>query len=351
MITKQTIKKYGFRFLVVNVIYVMVKLTLEHKETFFTFNSTAVFYYLSAFFLIFYTWGINDWLIDKYAYIAGQPSLTYRLGVKILIFSMLFCVPVVALVYYIGIFIIEIPCNTIQFKPPWLRFRIDFLRATLLGLTVIVSNLLYQVFKQKEAAELKLSQLQQEIATSKFKSLKDQISPHFLFNSLNTLTSLMYEDRDMASDFVSRLASCYRYILEQKEKDLIPLEKEMQFMDAFIFMMNIRHREALQIKTTIQENTRQLKIPVLSLQMLVENAMKHNYYSLEKPLLIEIRTTADTLEVWNTLNRRPKEDNCTRVGLENIKKRYAFYTNKNVVITETVNVFSVQLPLLNLKSG
>ncbi len=346
MFTKQALKKYAFRFLVVNIIYFLVKLTIDYEGELLKFNSTSVFYYISAFFLIFFTWGINDWFIEKYAFKLGQPSLNYTLGTKIVLLSLLVCIPVAALVYYLGIFVIKIPCGTIPEKPLWLRFRIDFLRACLLGITVVVSNLLYQVFKQKEATEYKLLQLQQELATSKFKSLKDQISPHFLFNSLNTLTSLMYEDRDMASDFVSRLASCYRYILDQNENDLVELQKEMQFMDAFIFMMNVRHREALQINTDIEEAKKQHKIPVLALQMLVENALKHNYYSLEKPLVIQIQTKDNVLEVRNTLNKRLKEDNTTGVGLDNIRKRYAFYTERFVEVSETAETFSVSLPLL-----
>ena len=183
---------------------------------------------------------------------------------------------------------------------------------------------------------------------SKYSSLKNQISPHFLFNSLNTLTSLMYEDRDLASDFVTRLASSYRYILDHREQDLVSLKKELGFLDAFVFMMNVRHRDAVIIKSEIQVSTERFLIPTLSVQMLVENALKHNYYSKEKPLEIQISTIGnDALVVRNNLRKRKLKEETTQLGLKNIKKRYSYYTNKQVLVREETDFFEVIIPLLD----
>ena len=183
--------------------------------------------------------------------------------------------------------------------------------------------------------------------TSKYSSLKSQISPHFLFNSLNTLTSLMYEDRDLASDFVTRLATCYRYILDNREEDLVSLDKELQFLDSFIFMMKVRHDGAIYINTDINTVTKSVLIPTLSLQMLVENALKHNYYSKEQPITIDINVKDNRLVVKNNIRKRIDSESSTKLGLANIKKRYAFYTNKDVIIEEENNMFKVSMPLLN----
>ena len=182
---------------------------------------------------------------------------------------------------------------------------------------------------------------------SRYSSLKSQISPHFLFNSLNTLTSLMYEDRDLASDFVTRLASSYRYILDNREHDLVTLEKELVFLDSFVFMMKVRHREAVTIEMNIQMDPTHHLIPTLALQMLVENALKHNVYSKERPLRIVISSIEnEALVVKNNLQKRNLREETTRLGLKNIKKRYAFYTNKPVLVREEDDFFEVIVPLL-----
>lgn len=189
--------------------------------------------------------------------------------------------------------------------------------------------------------------LEKELMTSKYRSLKSQISPHFLFNSLNTLTALMYQDRDLASDFTSRLASCYRYILDNREEDLVTLDKELAFLDSFIFMMDVRHKMSLKISMRIDLDASQYVIPTLSLQMLIENALKHNFYSTEKPMLITISNTDKGILVENTLRERVEKKQSTKMGLENIKKRFSFYTNEAVKIKKENNVYSVLLPLLS----
>ena len=195
-----------------------------------------------------------------------------------------------------------------------------------------------------------MNKLKKEAVTSKYKSLKNQISPHFLFNSLNTLTSLMYEDRDLASDFVSRLASCYRYILDNREEDLVSLEKELSFLDSFIFMMNVRHEGALSITTHISVDSISYVIPTLTLQMLVENALKHNYYSKEKPLEISIISVGkSSMVIQNNMHIRKQKEESTKLGLKNIQKRYAFYTNQKVDIEKDNGYFKVTIPLLPKK--
>lgn len=273
-------------------------------------------------------------------------GLDWVSGMKILGMTLVLVVPVFALVYYLGIFQFYDVLDILDLNP-WLQFRSDFLRAILIAITVIVFNLFYFAGKVKKDLEQKMVELENEIMTSKYKSLKNQISPHFLFNSLNTLTSLMYEDRDLASDFVSRLSSCYRYILENREEDLVSLEKELNFLDSFIFMMDIRHKMSLKILIKTDLKASDYVIPTLSLQMLVENALKHNYYSEEQPLSISITNNSDNnIIVENTLRVRKEEQESTKMGIDNIKKRFSFYTNEKVKINQDNNIFRVCLPLL-----
>jgi sensor histidine kinase YesM len=347
MIKKTYLKKLLFRFVVITIVFLLVKLTIDHDEEIKPeVDYTAVFYYFSAFTLFMLTWEVNDWLMRREKKSLVIASVNVSSSIKILLTTMAIVLPVAATIYYVGIFQIEGICDLPPDKS-WLRFRIDFLRAALLTGSLTIFNQFYRTTQEKKEIESSLQLLKKEMMTSKYNSLKSQISPHFLFNSLNTLTSLMYEDRDLASDFVSRLASCYRYILDNRESDLVSLEKEMQFLDSFIFMMKVRHDGAIAIHTNINTKPHRYVIPTLSIQMLVENALKHNYYSKEQPITINIFTENETLVVQNNIRKRDDSCESTQLGLANIKKRYAFYTKKEVLVEDSGTQFKVVMPLLS----
>ncbi len=346
MIQKAYLKKLLIRFIIITVVFFLVKLTIDHDEMEPAVDFTAIFYYISAFTLFMLTWEVNDWLVRREKKSPVIVSVTISNSIKKLLITMAIVLPVAATIYYIGIFEIDAICN-VDIGKEWLRFRIDFLRATLITASLTIFNQFYRTTQEKKEIEISLQLLKQEMMTSKYNSLKSQISPHFLFNSLNTLTSLMYEDRDLASDFVSRLASCYRYILDNRETDLVSLEKELQFLDSFIFMMKVRHDGAIAIHTNINTQPHKFVIPTLSIQMLVENALKHNYYSKEQPITIDIFTKDNTLIVQNNMRKRLDSQASTQLGLVNIKKRYAFYTKTKVLIEESETQFKVKMPLLS----
>ena len=344
--TKARLLKFTFRLIIINLVFFTVKWTMDHDDSSSLFNPTSLFYYFSAFTLFMLTWESNDWLVLKQKKKKTGKGLDLPVSLNILSINMLIVVPVAALIYYVGIFMLD-ELIQIRLDNKWLQFRIDFFRAILIAFAVIAFNLFYHAMRQRQEMENEMELLQKEIVTSKYKSLKSQISPHFLFNSLNTLTSLMYEDRDLASDFVSRLASSYRYILDNREEDLVSLDKELSFLDSFIFMMNVRHEKALKINTNVHQRSEHFLIPTLSLQMLVENALKHNFYSKEKPLKINIYTVGTlAIVVENNLQPRDLDKESTKLGLNNIRKRYAFYTNQEVTVESDENSFKVTMPLL-----
>lgn len=340
------LRKMGFRTLVVTLVFACIHFTVVEETNDTILDRSTIFYYLSALLFFMLTWEANDRFIKKHLSRHKLDSLNWRYGLRILGITLLFAAPIFITVYYVAIFHfrdeLDIVCN----GGPLQQFYIDVSRALLLAVTVSVFNLFYFADKVKKQIHSRMVSLEKELIASKYKSLKSQISPHFLFNSLNTLTALMYEDRDLASDFTNRLASCYRYILDNRDKDLVGLNKELTFLDSFIFMMNVRHKMSLKISTHISLNTSNYVIPTLSLQMLVENALKHNYYSKEQPLLITITNTEDALIIENTHRKRHDVTTSTQMGLENIKKRFDYYTKNPVVITKTESIFSVSLPLL-----
>ncbi len=347
MFKKKRVYKFLFRLTVINVVFFLVKITMEpdndKAHTF--FNPTSIFYYVTAFILFMVTWELNDWFLEKQR---AKGGLDFKSSLVIIGKNMALLAPVAALVYYLGLFPLREPLGIICDDPPIVEFTVDFLRACLLGLTVIFFNMFHFAMNQRDEMNKQMEDLRREMTASKYASLKSQISPHFLFNSLNTLTSLMYEDRDLASDFVTRLASSYRYILDNREQDLVSLKKELGFLDAFVFMMDVRHKNAVIIKSEVKVRPDNYLIPTLSLQMLVENAIKHNYYSKEKPLHIEISIIGnDALAVRNNLQKRQLKEETTQLGLKNIKKRYAYYTNKQVLVRQENDFFEVIIPLLD----
>ena len=200
---------------------------------------------------------------------------------------------------------------------------------------------------------IETERLRQENISSQLDALKSQVNPHFLFNSLNTLVYLIPEDEDRAVRFVQRLSKVYRYILEIRDRSLITVAEELDFLDAYQFLLKERFGENLQIHLQIDPGVKQMQMIPLSMQMLLENAIKHNIISKEKPLLIEITvgTRSGNLMIRNRLQPKQQRQESTQVGLDNIRRRYSFYTNADILIKQEDGWFSVELPLLKTISS
>lgn len=184
--------------------------------------------------------------------------------------------------------------------------------------------------------------------TTEHESLKSQIGPHFLFNSLNVLNGLIEENPKKAQEFVSELSSIYRYVLEQKDKSLVSLEEELNFSQNYMNLVQKRFEDGLEFE--IQGNANpDLKIVPLSLQILLENSIKHNRISSDEPLKIIVKLRENSLEITNNLLPKNKKTESTGKGLNNIISRYAAYTNRKVEISKTETDFSVIIPLLSEK--
>ncbi|MFY0631292.1 MAG: 2TM domain-containing protein [Flavobacteriaceae bacterium] len=182
--------------------------------------------------------------------------------------------------------------------------------------------------------------------TAKFESLKSQIDPHFLFNSLNVLTSLIGENPYQAEKFTTKLSKIYRYVLEQRNKDLIPLTEELRFAKTYMELLGMRFEDAVQFEIPTTVSKEELKIVPLSLQLLLENAVKHNVVSSLKPLSIKIYEENGYLIIENNINPKEAIGKSTKVGLSNIADRYGLITQKRVVIENDNKTFKVSLPLL-----
>jgi len=183
---------------------------------------------------------------------------------------------------------------------------------------------------------------------SRLETLKSQINPHFLFNSLNTLSSLIFIDKERAAGCVEALATVYRNILETRNEPTISLKKELKLSDAYVFLIKTRFGEGLIIEKSIDESCQEKKIASLSIQIVIENAIKHNIVSAERPLHIEILTEhKQYLLIRNNLQRKNTKADSLKIGLENINKRYSFLADQHILVEETNEAFIVKIPLLN----
>ena len=188
--------------------------------------------------------------------------------------------------------------------------------------------------------------LKKESLSSQYEVLKQQVNPHFLFNSLNTLTNLVYEDPDQSAKFIKELSNVYRYVLESHGKEVLALDEELDFVNSYVFLQQIRYGDLLRVEIDLPRNS-DILIPPLCLQMLIENAIKHNEVSAPHPLQIQIGFSDNYLVVANKVRRREKmPEHSVKIGLKNIQSRYSLLSEQPVILNEEEGQFVVKLPAL-----
>jgi hypothetical protein len=186
--------------------------------------------------------------------------------------------------------------------------------------------------------------LQKENMAARYESLKNQVNPHFLFNNFNALSNLVYEDQATAVKFIKQLSEVYRYVLETRDHEVVSLAEEIDFLESYIYLQKIRFGEKLDIRVEVSNKT--FRIAPLALQILVENAIKHNIVSEEDPLFVRIYSDGDYISVENNLQKKNSAIGTSMgVGLENICKRYEYLSDKKVEIIQDTKRFLVRLPL------
>ncbi len=208
-------------------------------------------------------------------------------------------------------------------------------------------GLLFLYVKKREQKLKKREQQKKEQVEFQFQTLKSQVNPHFLFNSFNTLIAVIEDDQERAVEYVEKLSDFYRNILLHRESNAIPLQEELRMMETYYFLQLKRYRSSFTLRIEVPECYQSWQIPPLSLQLLVENAVKHNIVSRETPLLVEILADNDYLVVKNNRQARQQYESSTGLGLQNIRSRFGLLTNKEVLVEETPASFAVYIPLLS----
>ena len=221
----------------------------------------------------------------------------------------------------------------------YLHFRYSILLLVLFFIARIL-----RLQKDQQESLLENERLKQQNLRSELAAIRNQVDPHFLFNSLNSLTSLV-RGNEPATLFVKKLSHLYRYILQSSETDLVPLSDELKFLESYIYLIETRYRDRFSVQMDIDPALYSQTIPPLALQILVENAVKHNEISESHPLRVRIYSVGTTLYVENPIRPRSALPDQTRFGLANLQKRFALIKKTNIEIRAESDTFSVALPL------
>ena len=285
---------------------------------------------------------INNFLSIKWDWIT-QTNKRVWAGI---IATVLYTVPVVLVIDYVVFVVINGNDATNFFKGQFFWIHLFYIILSLGISTFLHARGFMKNWKSAMTQETTKQEIVAKTETAKFESLKNQLDPHFLFNSLNVLTSLIGENPNQAEKFTTKLSKVYRYVLEQRNKDLVPIEEELKFAKTYMQLLGMRFEDAVQFNIPDSISNNELKIVPLSLQLLLENAVKHNVVSTSKPLTINIYEEDTYLIIENNVNPKEAIGKSTKVGLQNIADRYGLITQKGVKIENNNKTFKVSLPLL-----
>ena len=342
----EVIKKTALNLLYINIIVSLFIFLIDGGEK--TFEKYSVTFLISGMYTFFIGLGngfLNDYLDSKFSWTEETRKRTIAAIVGTLVMN-------IALVYF---------CNYLNFiviqgKNPEKFFNgeMNFINWFFINFAIMISAIghargFMAAWKNSTKKEVVEQKLIAKSANAQFESLKNQLDPHFLFNSLNVLDSLIEENPVQAQRFTNSMSKIYRYVLEQKDKELVSVEEEIDFAKTYCELLKTRFEDAVTFDFNISEEDKKGFVVPLSLQLLLENSIKHNFATSSKPLNIKIFTEKGNLIIENNLQTRELPNTSTGVGLANIVSRYNLLTERNVFVEKSEAFFRVKLPILTEK--
>jgi LytS/YehU family sensor histidine kinase len=216
-------------------------------------------------------------------------------------------------------------------------------------LAVIVFTLIYEILflsKERELDSKRVNEMGRELTHAELLALTNEMDPHFIFNSLNAMSHLILHNPMQAHLFNNNLAQVFKYFLLNKNKELIPLQDELDFINCYFFLLEIRYEKKLRLQMSLGDNYHSIMIPPCALQVLMENAIKHNEFSDVNPLTIKILMNGQFLKVSNNNKPKPYSVNSTNIGLKNLSSRFRLTCHKEIMIEKNKDSFTVSLPLI-----
>lgn len=269
-----------------------------------------------------------------------QPVKRLLLALSISIVYVVLVTLLITMVSYV--LLGDYTVNELLSRLGWSNFMIP------ISITLFINAILHGrafLLQWKETA-VEVERLKNENLKSQYESLKNQVNPHFLFNSLNVLSELVYEDQSKAVKFIRKMSQVYRYVLEKKDFELVELKEELDFLENYAYLQQIRFGENLKLSVEMEQT--EGMVPPLAMQLLLENAIKHNIVSDSKPLTVRVLVANQKVLVTNNIQEKLTKDS-TGIGLENLKNRYGFLTNEEVIIQKSESEFKVILPILKIE--
>jgi len=234
------------------------------------------------------------------------------------------------------------------------NYELIFLEEMVVALTIIIITFVVVVIElgmfflnRWRKSLMEIERFKKQSLQIRYEMLKTQVNPHFLFNSLNTLSSLVYSDQNTAHNFIRKLAKVYRNVLEYRGKGLVSINEELHALNSYIDLIKLRFSDKLDLEIEIDEKWGDYMVPPIIFQMLIENAIKHNVASVKNPLSIWVYVEDDYVVFKNTLKLKSSKGYSSKIGLDNICSHYQLVTDKRVIINETPEFFIVKIPLLD----
>jgi two-component system LytT family sensor kinase len=338
MLGYRSAKQFALSYLMIVTISVVAFVVRLAKLDEFGLNIQVNLLFISLLMLIMF-WEslrlINRWLNKAYPF---EKNLTGRIVIQLILGG------IVGLILRFFIY---------KWGEPRIPFHLDslFVAATWALYVFFPTGVnlgfftVYFIDRWKDSIVL-AERLEKEKSQVQFDNLKNQLNPHFLFNALTSLNSLIFENQELASEFVQQLSKVYRYVLQNKDRNFVILRTELDFIANYVKLLETRFCGALKINFDISEGSHEKAIVPVTLQILIENAIKHNVVDKEKPLSIDIITVGDYLVVSNNLQVRKNVETSNKQGLDNLRSLYAFLTDKPVNIEPTDDRFYVKIPLI-----
>ena len=342
----EVIKKTALNLLYINIIVSLFIFLIDGGEK--TFEKYSVNFLISGMYTFFIGLGngfLNDYLDSKFSWTEETRKRTIAAIVGTLVIN-------IALVYF---------CNYLNFiviqgrnPEKFFNGEMNFINWFFINFAIMISAIghargFMAAWKNSTKKEVVEQKLIAKSANAQFESLKNQLDPHFLFNSLNVLDSLIEENPVQAQRFTNSMSKIYRYVLEQKDKELVSVEEEIDFAKTYCELLKTRFEDAVTFDFNISEEDKKGFVVPLSLQLLLENSIKHNFATSSKPLNIKIFTEKGNLIIENNLQTRELPNTSTGVGLANIVSRYNLLTERNVFVEKSEAFFRVKLPILTEK--
>jgi len=344
------LKKYIGRFGAAVFIYLFFKVTSSHSPDQLTFydTNTYIFFVLTVI-VVVSVWEVCDrhknFFLKKYHVDLTSKKRVIQLFIAITLTTF----PLVMLYIYVENFHIKRWLDCIEESQLSTVFWSETTKALLITWMIIGFEIFKLYVKHSHQIEKDKARMQKELLLSKYESLKNQLNPHFLFNSYSVLTTLIHQNPDLAVDFLNQLSNMYRYILDNNSNQMVSLEQEFKFLESYLFLLKTRHENSIHINMNIGLELKNFFVPTLAVQMLIENAIKHNAFSVEHPLEINIFSEGqDFLVISNIIRKTGNRVYSTKIGLENICKRYNMHSERQVVVNQENNKFVVKLPILSM---